>query len=282
MTTLAKLVFLAKTSYRVIRQPKIVRGRSEVENEYSDDWNQYWDHLKKARTLDEWLRIPGLEPATRFFNVDGKLRHISFDSTDYYRGTLLDALTRNFPRATSITEFGSGVGRNLLFLKNRLPNLEVYGYELCKPGVEIAREAAKKFYIDCKYSQLDYVRDPQDAYIFPATDVAYTMFSLEQIPRHNRKAVENIRDHSVLGSIHIEPVPENYPFTFRGLLGKFDHWKVDYLSGFDRNVRALEYAGVSVKRLSSSHNPLMYPSLYVLRKTAEGSTPSKSVLSPRI
>src|ERR1017187_10324294 len=103
MTTLAKLVFLAKTSYRVIRQPKIVRGRSEVENEYSDDWNQYWDHLKKARTLDEWLRIPGLEPATRFFNVDGKLRHISFDSTDYYRGTLLDALTRNFPRATSIT-----------------------------------------------------------------------------------------------------------------------------------------------------------------------------------
>ena len=274
MTALKKLVFLAKTSYRVVRQPKIVRGSSEVESEYSDGWNQYWDHLKRARTLNEWLSIPGLEPATSYFNVEGKLRHLSFDSTGFYRTTLVDALVQNFPQSTSVTEFGSGLGRNVLFLKSRMPKLKIYGYELCKPGVEIARQAAKKFDVDCQYSQLDYVRDPQSAYIFPVTDVAFTMFSLEQIPRRNQEAVEHIRDHCVLGSIHIEPVPENYPLTFRGLLGKFDHWKVDYLSGFDRNVRALDFADVSVKRLSSSHNPLMFPSLYVLRKSAGGNTTS--------
>lgn len=266
MTMLAKLVFLAKTSYRVVRQPKLVRGSSEVENEYSDGWNQYWDHLKKARTLDEWLRIPGLEPETRFFNVAGELSYISFDSIGFYQGTLLNALSQNFPQAASVTEFGSGLGRNVLFLKCRLPNLKVYGYELCKPGVEIAKEAAKKFDVDCQYSQLDYVRDPQDAYVFPATDVAYTMFSLEQIPRQNRNAVENIRDHCLLGSIHIEPVPENYPFTFRGLLGKLDHWKVDYLSCFDRNVRSMGFSRVTKEILTSSHNPLMFPSLYILQK----------------
>ncbi|MEO8157952.1 MAG: hypothetical protein ABI648_09160, partial [Betaproteobacteria bacterium] len=93
MTMLAELVFLAKTSYRVIRQPKINRGKSEVEHEYSDGWNQYWDHLKNARNLAEWLRIPGVEPETRYFNVDGRLRYSSFDSTGYYRTALLDALT---------------------------------------------------------------------------------------------------------------------------------------------------------------------------------------------
>jgi hypothetical protein len=281
MTMLAELVFLAKTSYRVIRQPKINRGKSEVEHEYSDGWNQYWDHLKNARNLAEWLRIPGVEPETRYFNVDGRLRYSSFDSTGYYRTALLDALTGNFPAADSVTEFGSGLGRNILYLKSKLPGLKAYGYELCKPGVEIANEAARKFDLDCQYRQLDYVRDPKEAYVFPITDVAYTMFSLEQIPSQNRTAVEHIRDHCLLGSIHIEPVPENYPFTFRGVLGKLDHWKVDYLSGFDRNVRALKFADVSIKRLSSSHNPLMFPSVYVLRKATQQLESNKKVLGQR-
>jgi hypothetical protein len=262
----SKLAFLAKTSYRVVRRPKFTRGRPEVESEYSDGWNQYWDHLKRARTLSEWLRIPGLEPETSFFHVDGELRYLTFDSIGFYQATLLDALAQAFPQATSVTEFGSGLGRNLLFLKTKLPNLNLYGYELCKPGVEIAKEAARKFDVDCHYSQLDYVRDPQSAYVFPVTDVAYTMFSLEQIPRDNGIAIDNIRDHCVLGSIHMEPVPENYPFTFRGLLGKLDHWKVDYLASFDKNVRSIGFSEITNKVLTSSHNPLMFPSLYILRK----------------
>jgi hypothetical protein len=70
-----------------------------------------------------------------------------------------------------------------------------------------------------------------------------------------------------MGSIHIEPVPENYPWNLRGVLGRIEHRKVDYLSGFDAVVRALDVQGTTVEKMTSAHNPLIYPSLYVLKKT---------------
>ena len=267
MSAIDRFFYLFKTSCYVVARPKLHRGGVDVENEYSEGWNQYWDHLKKARDLDAWLRIPGFEDGLAYFNVDGKLCHSAFDSMAYYRSKLVVALDAGFARATSVAEFGAGLGRNLLFLKKAMPHLTVYGYELCSPGVEIARKAAEKFGIDCQYSQLDYVRSPAAAYVFPETDVAFTMFSLEQVPRDNLQALTNIQAHCTQGSIHMEPVPENYPATLRGLLGRLDHWKVDYLAGFDRNVRLLPLDSVAVEILMSSHNPLMYPSLYVLRKT---------------
>ncbi len=266
MSVLDRLSYLLKSSLYVVARPKLTRGSIDVESEYSDSWNQYWDHLGRARNLDEWLRIPGVEDRPAYFSIDGRLCHAGFDSMAYYRSWLTGALKTSFGAAESVTEFGAGLGRNILFLKSAMPHLAMYGYELCTPGVEIARKAAEKFGIDCQYSQLDYVRSPPAAYVFPGTDVAFTMFSLEQIPRANLEALKNIHGHCALGSIHIEPVPENYPVTYRGLLGRLDHWKVDYLSGFDRNVRSLELERVSKELLTSSHNPLMYPSMYVLQK----------------
>ena len=95
---------------------------------------------------------------------------------------------------------------------------------------------------------------------------AFTMFSLEQLPRNNITAVRNILERVNLGTIHIEPVPENYPWSLRGILGRIEHRKVDYLSGFDAAVRDLGLKDIHVERLTSAHNPLMSPSLYVLRK----------------
>ncbi len=94
-----------------------------------------------------------------------------------------------------------------------MPQLDVYGYELCPPGVEISRLAAEKFDIPVSYEQLDYLRAPQDRYVFPKTDVAFTMFSIEQLPRDCGVAVGNMLDYVRLGTFHIEPVPENYPIS---------------------------------------------------------------------
>jgi hypothetical protein len=159
------------------------------------------------------------------------------------------------------------VGRNLLFLKSKLPRLDVYGYELCKPGVEIAAAAARKFGLDVKYSQLDYVGAKQSDYVFPHADVAFTLYSLEQIPVANRTAMENILGQVKLGSIHIEPVPENYPMTFRGFVGRIDHWKADYLRNYEANVTSLKVANIKRERIDSAHNPLMFPTMYVFRKS---------------
>jgi SAM-dependent methyltransferase len=261
-----KLNFYARSTLTTIRRAQQNRDTSAVLDEYSGGWEQYRQFLRAAETLDDWLRIRGLEDIPAYYNVNGKVSYEAFDSVGFYRTTLLDCLRRHFPQARSVTEFGCGVGRNLLFLKQQWPELDCYGYELCQPGVEVARAAAQKFGLQVQYAQLDYVKDEADKYIHPESDIAFTMFSLEQLPRSNERAVKNILEHVRLGSIHMEPVPENYPRSFRGMLGRLEHRRVDYLSGFDSTVRSLELKDLALEKMSSAHNPLMFPSIYVLHK----------------
>jgi SAM-dependent methyltransferase len=217
-------------------------------------------------TLDDWLRIRGVEDVISFHQVSGKVKYQDFDSGEFNKRKILTALQREFPNARSVAEYGCGIGRNLLYLKQQLPHMKCYGYELCKPGVELAEAAAKKFGLDVNYSQLDYVGGSESEYVFPKTDVSFTIFSLEQLPDTNKVAVENILRHTVYGSIHLEPVPEVYPFTLRGLIGRMDHWKANYLRNFDHNLSELENIEIARESIDSSHNPLMFPTLYVIKK----------------
>lgn len=261
-----QLGFYARMTLFSLRRAQQNRDTVTVLSEYSDGWAQYRNHLDAAKSLDEWLCIHGVEDVSSYCNVGGRLSYQVFDSARFYRECLLLALRSHFPNAGSITEFGCGVGRNLLFLKREMPGMDCFGYELCQPGVEVARTAAQKFGLSVNYAQLDYVNDSREKYVFPGTDVAFTMFSLEQLPRSNATALEHILDRVKLGSIHIEPVPENYPISLRGILGRIEHQRVDYLSGFDAAVRNIGLQGVTVRKVASAHNPLMFPSLYVLEK----------------
>jgi SAM-dependent methyltransferase len=260
-----RLDFYVRSAVTTLRRGQQRRDNAAVLSEYSSGWDQYKAHLQTAASLDEWMNIPGVEDKPAFYNINGALSYEVFNFGDYYRRTLLSSLRQHFPGVRSVTEFGCGIGRNLLFLKREFPELQCFGYELCEPGVEVAAAAAAKFGLDISYSQLDYLNDPSEKYVFPSTDVAFTMFSLEQLPRKNDVALKNILAHVRMGSIHIEPVPENYPWSIRGVLGRIEHRRVDYLSKFDATVRALNMPSVTVKGMTSAHNPLMYPSLYVLK-----------------
>lgn len=263
---ISNLGFLARTAAFVLRRPMLRRGTQEITQEYSAGWSEYFKHLERADSLEEWLRVPGVEDQPGFFNVDGELQYLAFDASAYYRNELLRLLSVSFPNACSVTEFGCGIGRNLLYLKSQNPSLTVQGYELCQPGVDTGEAAAHKFGVEVRYAQLDYLNDPKRKYVHENADVAFTMFSLEQVTDRCVDALHNILSSVRLGSIHIEPVPENYPWNFRGILGRIDHWKVGYLTGFDSAVRSLNLAGIEVHRLQSAHNPLMFPSAYILRK----------------
>jgi hypothetical protein len=175
-------------------------------------------------------------------------------------------MVKSLLQAKSITEFGSGLGRNLLYIKNLFPHIECYGYELCHNGVDVANRARDKFGLDVQYSQLDFINDGEEKYIFPATDVAFTMYALEQIPTRSDIALQHILAHVKRGSIHIEPVVENYPYTVRGMIARVDHWKIDYLRHFEKHVRQLPQVRFSKKALDTAHNPLMYPTLYCIEK----------------
>lgn len=260
-----RLDFYARSAVFTLRRGQQKRDKAAVLSEYSSGWDQYRMYLQRAASLDEWMRIPGVEDGVAFHNVNGALSYEAFDSADYYRRTLLRSLREHFPDARSITEFGCGVGRNLLFLKREWPELQCFGYELCQPGVDVSTAAATKFGIDVSYSQLDYLNDGNEKYVFPQTDVAFTMFSLEQLPRGGGVALKNILSRVRRGSIHMEPVPENYPWTVRGILGRIEHRKADYLAGFDATARSLGLNNVILEKATSSHNPLMFPSVYVLK-----------------
>jgi hypothetical protein len=260
----SRLEYLARRAYAVLRRPQQKRDTDSVLQEYSAGWDLYKAQLAAADSFNDWIRAD--LSTKRFFSVNGKLEYSSFDFGSFYRNSLLGALRTGFPAARSVTEFGAGVGRNLLFLKSEMPNLACAGYELCQPGVDVANAAATKFGFQVQYAQLDYLHDTPEKYVLPRSDVGFTMFSLEQLPQGCSTALENILDHVELGSVHIEPVVENYPISLRGVLGRIEHRKVDYLSGFDAAVRALNLKHISVTRLNSAHNPLMFPSVYVLRK----------------
>jgi len=190
-----------------------------------------------------------------------------FDSFGFYRKILSDALKENFPEAKTVAEFGCGVGRNLIHLQQKYPGLKFYGFELCKPGVELAIAAAKKFNLPIQYFQLDYLNWMPSDINMPNIDVAFTNFSLEQIPNENLKALNNIMSKVNMGTFHLEPVVENYPWTIKGIISKLDHYKAGYLKNFDENARKIVGKNNVFRTIfKSAHNPLMFPSLYVLKK----------------
>ena len=258
--------YLAVAAVRSVLRPRMDRQKLNVLTEYSAGWESYARYLDQCVTLDDWLRIRGVEDVISFCQVSGKVKYENFDSGEFNKRKILTALQRDFPNAKSVAEYGCGIGRNLLYLKRQMPHVKCYGYELCKPGVELAEAAAKKFGLDVSYSQLDYVGGSESEYVFPKTDVSFTIFSLEQLPDTNKVAVENILRHTVYGSIHLEPVPEVYPFTLRGLIGRMDHWKANYLKNFEHSLSELENIEIAREFIDSSHNPLMFPTLYVIKK----------------
>src|SRR5262249_9193894 len=136
---LEKAAFLAKATFGLIRQPRMRRTAAVVNDEYGQQWAQFPATLNAAMSLDEWLHIPRQDDLESYVNIAGKLERACLDSSRFYRQKILQALQTFFPQATSVIEYGCGIGRNLLFLKRALPYLRVYGYELAPQGVEVAR-----------------------------------------------------------------------------------------------------------------------------------------------
>jgi hypothetical protein len=262
----SKLGFIVRSARQTIRRRPVARTSENVTEEYGAAWNSFRQVLASADTLEAWLNIDGFDSRDDWFNVDDALFYGRYNASQFYRARLKWALDHHFARIASVTEYGAGLGRNLLFLKSQYPHLQCYGYELVSDGVDIARTAAAKFGLDVSYAQLDYLNDPAEKFVFPPTDVAFTVFSLEQLPVGCDVALRNVLERTRLGSIHLEPVPENYPLSPRGLIGRIDHRKVGYLRDFNKALGQQDLQSEWHERMTTSHNALMFPSLYVLKK----------------
>lgn len=244
----------------------VQRETEWVASEYDKVWADYRGWLDKADRVEDWLYIPGFDDKPHAWHIGGRVHYGAYDHLAFYIDKFVETIKTRFPNARSITEYGCGTGRNLLALKKRMPELECYGYELAPAGVEIGRDAAKKFGLDVKYAQLDYILDGEDKYVHPATDLALTVYSIEQIPEKSNVAVRHMFDHVKMGSIHLEPVCENYPLTYRGVLGRLYTRRMDMVRGLDAGIAALPAKRVHKEVLDTSQNKLMYPTLFAVEK----------------
>ncbi|MGC4079555.1 MAG: class I SAM-dependent methyltransferase [Rubrivivax sp.] len=178
----------------LLAAPRMRRDTEFVRDGYMGSWSAYEERLDRAATVDDWICIRGFDDAPTTHVFEGKIRHSGFDTNRVWIDEIVKTIAEHFPGARSITEYGCGVGRNLLAIKQRFPEMACYGYELADAGVHVARSAAKKFKLDVKYAQLDYIKDGRDKYVHPKTDLAITVFSLERNPaRERRRGEEHAR-----------------------------------------------------------------------------------------
>lgn len=159
------------------------------------------------------------------------------------RRRILDRLTlvtQQYARpGATVVEFGSGDGRNLMLLKRLFPALRFVGFELSSVSVDLARHAALQFGIaDVEF----HVANACDAASLPATvqsaDLVFSCFALEMMPRIFSGAVANMLRLSCGGVLFLEPTPELWPSTPRGLVSKLRARAMDRLQGLPAAVHA--------------------------------------------
>jgi len=175
---------------------------------------------------------------------------------------LLEHLTRVVASHCSagdiVMEFGCGNGRNLFHLKTQFAEIRFIGLELSPLSVDLARALATKFGLDVAFHVSNVceplpreVRDTRAALVF-------SRHALEMMPRIFPGAIRNmcaVCDGQIL---LLEPVPELWPRTARGLTSRLRVRAHDRLRGL---MPALPHAAPSwvvrsARHLGVSRNPL--------------------------
>jgi hypothetical protein len=164
---------------------------------------------------------------------------------------LLD-LVRRYARDGNIVEFGSGGGRNLLYLAKHGVQNPLVGLELSGVSVDLARRAADHFGINARFEQCNVTQALPE--IGPV-DVVFSVHAFEMMPRVFVGGVENIRRLQPRVAIFIEPIEELWSHSPRGLLSRFRVRQLDRLRGFYREAAKLGRV-VEAREIEFATNPL--------------------------
>ena len=182
-----------------------------------------------------------------------------YESIRVARMTILSILVDKIrqlglPSGTRIAEFGSGDGRNLLYLKTCFPTFEFKGYELSNESVKLSIAAANRFGIDVGFEQYDLTTVDYDESV-ELYDVCYTVHALEQLPVMHDIALRNILRRAKTNVLFLEPIHELYGRGLRDLLSRYRVIDLQRLSGFLRTIQAEEGIAFSAARLGVGDNP---------------------------
>lgn len=224
--------------------------------------------LKRLRNneLDFETFVLGDDRDDEFALVDDRILYGKYQRI--VRRRVLDELERRLCMSCAkgtVIEFGSGSGRNLLWLKSRYPSVYMVGLELSKTGVDLSRIAAHRFGLEVEFHQANIA---DELPVLPRKDVStFSVHCLEMMPRIFKRAVENILRTAENRVVFLEPVVELYPANLRGVISRLRVAQIDRLMGLPDYLKRVGCQIEIAERLHSASNPLNETCVIVVDRT---------------
>jgi hypothetical protein len=239
------------------RDAATVRQAYDVERGYTLDRINELEFADLVYGSHDRLEAPD---ASDFVLIGDDVR---WESTRTTRRFLVEHMERRIREVTRpggrLIEFGSGNGRNLLYLKSRLPDREFAGLELSSVSVELARRLSDRFGYTVQVEAGNACAPTLPPLPGP-TDAVFSCHALEMMPRSFVTAVDHMLRIATDRVLFFEPIPELWPSNARGWASHCRAYVMDRLRGFMQVVHArAASAGWRVEtaeRLKTSTNPI--------------------------
>lgn len=242
---------------RPIRQGKIVRTPQHVMKIYDTAAREeYWTGNPSNISLHDLVDGDSQTPKFILYRdriIEGTDAQVSHFILNALAQRIEQYLPDNSVNMPYIVEFGSGTGRNIMFLKQRFPEVGFIGLELSPDNVAFANSNARRYGIDVQFYQANICSKLPT---LPETVVvAFSCHALEQIPRVFPAAVENMISCAKRAVLFYEPCCELYPRNLRGLISQLRIINADYIRGLYPYLTSKGYEIAEARRLGTAVNP---------------------------
>jgi hypothetical protein len=223
--------------------------KKESGPEYQEIWEKGWQqNLDLFKSSGELIDlIPKFVRKKEMIRLKGRwISPVNPDFETNFVMVLRDAVFReNFSNSSSIWEFGSGTGLNLVHLSKVLPDKRLFGCDWAKPSVQILAELNKKLNLNIQGFQLDLFHpDNQFSENILENSGLFTIGTMEQLGQNYQPILDFILASNFRRIVHIETNYELYDENnFLDFLSMKYIVKRNWLRGYFSVLRDLEKVG---------------------------------------
>ncbi len=174
---------------------------------------------------------------------------------------LVSAVREHVKPGQTVIEFGSGDGRNLLYLKRLFPDVRFVGLELSSSSVDVSNQFARKFGIEgVRFVQANVCEPLPDSLTESPVGLIFSSFALEQMPRIFKGALTNMLSLEPHAIALFEPIPELWGDGLRARVARVRARAIDRLRHLPAVLQDLlghdgGYCVVKMERSGIAINP---------------------------
>lgn len=208
-------------------------------------WQENYDSYIASGELNDL--IPKFVRKKEFIRFDGGW--IIPEDPDFETNFVMvlhDTIFReNFSDSSTIWEFGSGTGLNLVHLSKVLPNKPLYGCDWAMPSVKILQELNRKLNLDIQSFQFNLFQ-PDDKVLksIPKDSGLFTIGTFEQLGKNYQPILDFILNSNFKRIVHVETNYELYDENeLLDFLSKKYIEKRNWLQGYFSALHELERQG---------------------------------------